>query len=137
MKSTDLSNVLVLEYYGADNPPEGPGWKNMLCPFHEEKNPSARSNGKGFICMGCGVKGDALALLMERENIGYHASLELYESITGYECNALREATSGRRRPFSDQLSDGPRDYERHSTIFSAGTGKRSPARIRPRLSGG
>lgn len=134
MEGNDLSNVQVLEHYGAYNPPEGPGWKNMLCPFHDEKRPSARSNGKGFLCNGCGVRGDALALIMQREDIGYHASIEVYESITGTECTTLSKNAKQRKRPFSGELSEGPRDYERGGGLFSAGTSRRSTPRKRPRF---
>lgn len=136
MEGHNLSNVLVLEYYGAENPPEGPGWKTMLCPFHEEKRPSARSNGKGFICNGCGVRGDAISLIKEREDVDYYTAVTKYEEITGDKCHALSEAARrDRRRPFSDQLSESKRDYEGNGNIFSVGSRKRSTPRKRPRFS--
>jgi DNA primase len=126
MESKNLRNVEVLEYYGAVNPPEGPGWKNMICPFHEESRPSARSNGSGFICMGCGVQGDALKLIMEREGIGYFDSLSEYERLSGQDISTLRgKTTQQRRRPNCGELSETPRNYERNSSLFSAGARKR------------
>lgn len=132
----DVPNVKILEHYGAYDPPEGPGWKSMLCPFHEERRPSARSNGYGFVCNGCGVRGNAISLVMEREGIDYYAAIEFAEEITGEKYKSLPKNVNGRRRPFDDQLSETKRDYERHSGLFSLGSSKRSVPRIRPRLSG-
>ena len=114
----ELSNVHVLEYYGLDDPPEGPGWKTIRCPFHEDSRASARSNGRGFICNGCGVRGDALALIMERENIGYLDSLSKYEELTGERIQKVQRAATRQRVSFD--LSGEARNYERNGGLFSA-----------------
>lgn len=114
----ELSNVLVLEYYGVDHPPEGPGWKTIPCPFHNDSHASARSNGKGFICNGCGVRGDALALIMEREGIGYLDSVHKYEEISGEGIQKVQRTTT--RKPLSFDVSGEARNYERDGGLFSA-----------------
>jgi hypothetical protein len=117
MESHDLTNVHVLEYYGLDNPPEGPGWKTVKCPFHTDSRASARSNGKGFICNGCGVRGDSLALIMERENIGYLDSVKFYEELTGERVKKVQHSTTRQRVSFD--LSNETRHYERDGGLFS------------------
>lgn len=44
-----------------------------LCPFHNEKTPSFKvTKEKGYYkCFGCGKSGDAIAFLMEYDNINY------------------------------------------------------------------
>src|SRR6187402_1540558 len=100
MEGNNLTNVKVLEHYGVLIAPEGPGWKTIKCPFHPDKNASARSNGKGFICNGCGVKGDALALIMEQENCGYLDSVDKYEEISGESVQKLQRTTTRKRVSF-------------------------------------
>jgi CHC2 zinc finger len=133
----ELSNVKVLEHYDSFNPPLGPRWENMKCPFHDDRNASARSNGSGFICMACGVKGGPIQLIMEREDIDYPSAIEFYEGVTGEQCHVLQQAvTYKRRRPFSEDLSESPRDYERNGGLLSLRSGKRSASRKRPRFHG-
>lgn len=126
MSSTEIELDIgpVLEYYGCINPPNGPGWRSLKCPFHEDSVASARSNGKGFACHGCGMKGSALSLLMEREYLDYQGSILKYEEITGTSHESLRATKTWKRRK---PLSDEPRDYERNSGIFSLGL-RRRPA---------
>ena len=112
----------VLEYYGVTNPPHGPGWRPVRCPFHDDKTASAGSNGKGFKCQACGVKGDAISLIREREDLDYQDSVRKYEEISGRSYGSLSKAIAPkRRRP----LSDEPRDYERNSGLFSLGIRRR------------
>lgn len=118
MEGNRLKNDKLLEYYGVAVPPEGPGWKSIRCPFHEDRNASARSNGQGFMCHGCGVKGDALALIMERENVGYLDSVRIYEEISGESVQKLQRTTSRKRVSFD--VSSEARNYERDGGLFSA-----------------
>jgi hypothetical protein len=41
-------------------------WRPVLCPFHNDKHPSASASTKigGFCCHACGVKGDAWQLIL-------------------------------------------------------------------------
>lgn len=114
----ELSNVEVLKYYGAIDPPEGPGWKSMICCFHEEKRPSARSNGSGFLCHGCGTHGDSLKLIMGQENCGYLDSVRIYEELTGESIPKLQRTTTRQRVSFD--VSSEARNYERDGGLFSS-----------------
>jgi len=42
-------------------------WKKVLCPFHDDRVPSAAANpiAGAFICHACGVKGDVIAIAQE------------------------------------------------------------------------
>ena len=44
-----------------------------LCPFHNEKTPSfSVSPSKGiFHCFGCGVGGDVISFIMQKEGLSY------------------------------------------------------------------
>lgn len=128
----ELSNVKLLEYYGVLYPPFGPRWSSIRCPFHEDKTASAASNGHGFICFACGIKGDPIALIKEREGLGYYDAVDFYEDVTGTECSALpRETKRERYRP---SLSGQKRDYEGDAGIFQIRSRKGSTPRFRPRL---
>jgi len=48
-----------------------------LCPFHDERSPSFTVRpGKGFVCFGCGKKGDLFGFVMERENLKFNEAAE-------------------------------------------------------------
>lgn len=128
----DLSNVKVLEYYGAIDPPEGPYWRPMKCPFHEDGTASAGSNGSGFICHACGVSGSAISLLMQREGVDFDSAVQLAEEITGEVYGSLRRKVVAKRKRVD--LSGEKRSYEGDSDIFSIGTRRGTIPRIRPRL---
>lgn len=48
-----------------------------LCPFHDERSPSFTVRpGKGFVCFGCGKKGDLFGFVMEREGLPFDKAAE-------------------------------------------------------------
>ena len=52
-------------------------WRNALCPFHDDHQPSLRVNldRGGFKCMSCGIKGgDILSFHMQRYGLGFIAA---------------------------------------------------------------
>ena len=55
----------------------------MLCPFHEERNPSAAVNHtlNGFICHGCGVSGDAIKIIREHWGKTYPEAIEFAKEL--------------------------------------------------------
>ena len=121
----DLDITPVIEYYDGHMPYlSGKGWRSMRCPFHPDKTASARTNGHGFMCHGCGVKGSAIKILMEREGIDFTGAIVKYEEISGRSLEDLRgKATRKRSRkvPFES------RDYERGNDLFSAGVRRKRP----------
>ena len=49
-----------------------------LCPFHNEKTPSfSVSPSKGiFHCFGCGVGGDVISFIMQKEGLSYPEAIK-------------------------------------------------------------
>lgn len=84
----DFPIVPVLEYFGFDNlDPEEHGWKQTLCAFHGERNPSSsyRTDTNYFHCFSCEAKGDAIQLLMDQEGLDFKDAVSLAEDLTGAE----------------------------------------------------
>jgi hypothetical protein len=62
-----------------------------LCPFHGEATPSFAVYARGgdrvrvpfFVCYGCGLKGDVIKFVMERQKLEYREAIELLESENG------------------------------------------------------
>jgi len=55
----------------------GGEWKDALCPFHDDNNPSlrVRLDTGSFKCMACGAHGgDVLAFHMQRYGLGFIAA---------------------------------------------------------------
>jgi hypothetical protein len=74
----------VLEALGAVGVPHlVSGHRKMLCPFHDEKHPSASVSEFGFNCFGCERSGDAIKLVMEEERVSYADAVARCEEITG------------------------------------------------------
>lgn len=127
-----MSNVEILKHYGLDNPPEGPGWKSIRCPLHDDSTASATSNGSGFACFACGIRGGPIQILMQKEGLDYHSAVELAEEITGTIYNPLRGKTLYKRQRVN--LSGEARSYEGNDFFLQIGSGRRTTPRIRPRL---
>jgi twinkle protein len=69
----------------------GKDWE-ACCPFHNDRTPSFKVSPvkKRFTCFGCGKRGDAIAFVMEHENISYIPAIELLAKrynieLEGYE----------------------------------------------------
>ena len=55
----------------------GGEWKDALCPFHDDHQPSlrVRLDSGGFKCMACGAHGgDVLSFHMQRYGLGFIAA---------------------------------------------------------------
>lgn len=79
----DLASVL--DHYGIGYR-KASGWRKNCCPsmHHEDKDPSASINldAGHWVCHGCGARGDAIDIIMERENIGFSDAVKKAEAIT-------------------------------------------------------
>lgn len=118
----------VLRYYGADDVPEGYRWRGIRCPFHHDTRASGRVNTElgAFACLGCGVKGDAISLIMQREGVDYPRAIERYTIITGEALPDLPRPTTGKRR--RRVSGTGQTAYDTDSGLFSSGVRRRPTA---------
>lgn len=86
-QAPSLSLASVLIHYGANRLPGGYGWKSMRCPFpeHNDSNASARVNleAGGFICLACGVSGDAIKIIEDREGTNYAGAVKFAGEVFG------------------------------------------------------
>jgi DNA primase len=82
-----LTLASVLIHYGANRLPGGYGWQSMRCPFpeHDDSNASARVNleAGGFICLACGISGDAIKIIKSREGTNYAGAVKFAGEVLG------------------------------------------------------
>lgn len=124
MMSQEISRVL--EHYGAEDVPTGGKWQPMKCCFHEDRHASARvsPDDGAFACLACGIKGDALAVIMKVEKIEFVCALERYEAITGSPAKPV--SSSVQRQP-GRRVYGRERNYDGDSGLFSSGV-RRKPS---------
>jgi DNA primase len=78
----------VLEHYGWDGRVSGYGeWQNTRCPFHGDRNPSARVNEEEgiFHCHVCDYSGDAWEIVKVHENVDFPRAKEIVKELTGFD----------------------------------------------------
>jgi DNA primase len=71
-----------------------------LCPFHDERTPSfsVEPTEKLYHCFGCGVGGDVIKFVEEREGVGFAEAVELLADRYGIELEREREDPQAERR---------------------------------------
>jgi DNA primase len=71
---------------------QGARWVG-LCPFHEERTPSfsVDAQEKLYHCFGCGVGGDTIKFIEEKEGLGFAEAVELLADRYGIELERERE----------------------------------------------
>lgn len=92
----------VLTYYGAElSRISERGWRTIRCPFHQDRHPSARINLplNSFWCPVCGVKGDAIGIVMEREGLEFRDACDFAERILGASVGNLPRTDAKPERP--------------------------------------
>jgi DNA primase len=89
---------------------QGARWVG-LCPFHEERTPSfsVDAQEKLYHCFGCGVGGDTIKFVEEKEGIGFAEAVELLADRYGVELQREKEdpraeARRQQRRRLGDLL---------------------------------
>jgi DNA primase len=89
---------------------QGARWVG-LCPFHEERTPSfsVDAGEKLYHCFGCGVGGDTIKFVEEKEGLGFAEAVELLAERYGVELQREREdpraeARRQQRRRLGDLL---------------------------------
>ena len=81
---------------------QGARWVG-LCPFHEERTPSfsVDPGAKLYHCFGCGVGGDVIRFVEEKDGIGFPEAIEMLAERYGVEVRREREdpkAEAARKR---------------------------------------
>ncbi|HEU4906953.1 MAG TPA: DNA primase [Solirubrobacterales bacterium] len=71
---------------------QGARWVG-LCPFHEERTPSfsVDQGEKLYHCFGCGVGGDTIKFVEEKEGVGFAEAVELLADRYGVELQREKE----------------------------------------------
>jgi DNA primase len=71
---------------------QGTRWVG-LCPFHEERTPSfsVEAQEKLYHCFGCGVGGDTIKFIEEKEGLGFTEAVELLAERYGVELEREQE----------------------------------------------
>src|SRR5262249_13192030 len=71
---------------------QGARWVG-LCPFHEERTPSfsVDPQEKLYHCFGCGVGGDTIKFVQEKEGLGFAEAVEILADRYGVELERERE----------------------------------------------
>jgi DNA primase len=71
-----------------------------LCPFHEERTPSfsVEPQEKLYHCFGCGVGGDVIKFIEEKEGVGFAEAVELLADRYGVELEREQEDPQAERR---------------------------------------
>lgn len=98
---------------------QGTRWVG-LCPFHEERTPSfsVDAQEKLYHCFGCGVGGDTIKFVEEKEGLGFTEAVELLADRYGVELEREKEdpraeARRQQRRRLSELL-------DRTSSFYAA-----------------
>jgi hypothetical protein len=101
-----------------------------LCPFHEERTPSfsVDPREKLYHCFGCGVGGDVIKFVEEKEGLGFPEAVEALADRYGVGWSATRRIRGPR------MLGDGGRGSvscwsERRSSTPPACGSRRRPGR--------
>ena len=123
---------------------QGARWVG-LCPFHDERTPSFSVDAQEnlYHCFGCGVGGDVIKFIEEKDGLGFAEAVELLADRYGVELEREQEdpraeARRARKRRRLEQLLDRTAAY--YSSYLwespEARQGARLPGRARPRRGG-
>jgi DNA primase len=105
---------LFCEWFGEWDIPDNRGeWNKMCCPWHGDTRASSSISydNDAFVCRACDVKGDALSLIMRKEDCGFQDSKLYAERILGksYEGVQGKPARKSGRRVFGKSQAANPR----------------------------
>lgn len=96
-----LSIVDVVGEYGTLHPAGRPGNYKMLCPFHDDHNPSMIVNEeKGLAwCFTCNSGGDIFSFVQKQENCNFPEAVRILSKKAGI---AVQEFSSGKKKQEED-----------------------------------
>lgn len=89
----------LLEHYGCDTSRcNAHRWSPVKCFAHDDRTASASVHLEkgGYICHACGVKGDAIKLIMTQEGLGYSDAIGFAERVLQARIPDLRRPARGR-----------------------------------------
>lgn len=72
---------------------------SWLCPFHDDHSPSFTVDAKGWRCWACGIGGDAAALVMRHQGIGFGAAVRWLAEQAGIAAPSIAPARPTRSGP--------------------------------------
>lgn len=107
-----------------------------LCPFHAEKSPSFSVNAEEglYYCFGCGVRGDVITFVREKEHLDFVGSVEWLANKAGITLN-YTDASGGedrrRKAKLQDAVADAVRWYHNRLMTGKDAGGARSYLRKR------
>src|SRR3954466_4666623 len=104
-----------------------------LCPFHEERTPSfsVEPTEKLYHCFGCGVGGDVIKFVEEKDGLGFAEAVEVLADRYGVELERDREdpqaeARRGRQRRLEQLLDRTAAYYSNY--LWDSDEGKKARA---------
>lgn len=88
------------------------------CPFHNEKTPSfVVSPTKGYFkCYGCGVGGDSISFLMQKENIEFYEAVEKLASMYNFTLS-YTNAKHSKDSSYEDLLDKISKYYQKQLNL--------------------
>ena len=94
---------------------QGARWVG-LCPFHEERTPSfsVDAQEKLYHCFGCGVGGDVIKFVEEKEGLGFAEAVELLADRYGVELEREQGGPAGRGEAPAATAARGAAQPHRH-----------------------
>jgi len=106
----DLPSIReVLIHYGA-SVRQGNGQVNLKCPFHSDthQSGSANLNNNIFICFACGMQGNSLQIIAQREGVNIREAKSIAEGFTTQGNKQVRgKHLSGSRLPSKQGNTNG------------------------------
>jgi hypothetical protein len=114
--------LVVLRHYGADEYDPDRTTGKIRCPVHEERRASCSFDSQRELlnCFSCGFQGDAVNLIMAKEDVDVATAIKRCEAITG----SSHGAASAEPAPRS-AISGRPGYKPKYKRGFSAGPRKR------------
>lgn len=74
--------------------------RKVLCPFHDDRNPSCHIYPAGYKCYACGARGDVITWLERVHDLSTGAAIQELEARTGVTLSAMpRRHTLARPKP--------------------------------------
>ena len=120
----------VLDHYGFSPQGRGPQ-KTLLCPFHEETEPSCKVNleKRAFHCFGCNAKGNVLDFVAKMENAELPEAARRLVEICGIPLSEVSrtqtETKPGRTRAVEPHRK--PQEPREHATARKAAPAAQTP----------